>query len=145
MSDNALIFTFPGVASGLATDGQTTVWAADWGAGIIFEINFDTEPATVTPVVFGLSFPEGITLDNEGRLLVYETEGPGGGGELSRIDLSTGDKEIIVEGLKPKAGGIVGFPPQWLFDNVDVGPSGDIYITGGASNSILKIPQNKVQ
>lgn len=145
MSDNALIFTFPGVASGLATDGQTTVWAADWGAGIIFEINFDTEPATVTPVVFDLSFPEGITLDNEGRLLVYETEGPGGGGKLSRIDLSTGDKEIIVEGLKPKAGGIEGFPPQWLFDNVDVGPSGDIYITGGASNSILKIPQNKVQ
>jgi len=138
------IFEFPGVASGLATDGKK-VWAADWFVGLIFEINFDTEPPTAVPVFEGLSFPEGITLDNEGRLLVYETEGPGGGGKLSRIDLSTGDKEIIVEGLKPKAGGIPGFPPQWLFDGVDVGPSGDIYITGGASNSILKIPQNKVR
>lgn len=144
MSDNALIFQFPGAASGLCTDGET-VWAADWGAGIIFEIDFDTEPPSSQPVVFDLSFPEGITLDNEGRLLVYETEGPGGDGKLTRIDLSTGEKEIIVEGLKPKVGGIPGFPPQWLFDNVDVGPSGDIYITGGASNSILKIPQNKVR
>lgn len=144
MSDDALIFQFPGAASGLATDGEK-VWAADWGAGLIFEIDFNTEPPSAQPVVFGLSFPEGITLDNEGRLLVYETEGPGGGGKLSRIDLSTGEKEIIVEGLKPKAGGIEGFPPQWLFDNVDVGPSGDIYITGGASNSILKIRKNKAR
>ncbi len=143
MSDDALIFQFPGVASGLATDGEK-VWATDWGAGIVFEISFDTEPPSAVPVVFGLSFPEGITVDNEGRLLVYETEGPGGDGTLTRIDLSTGEKTILVEGLKPKVGGIPGFPPQWLFDNVDVGPSGDIYITGGASNSILKIQGNKV-
>ena len=143
MSDDALIFQFPGVASGLATDGEK-VWATDWGAGIVFEISFDSEPPTAVPVAFGLSFPEGITVDNEGRLLVYETDGPGGDGTLTRIDLSTGDKTILVEGLKPKVGGIPGFPPQWLFDNVDVGPSGDIYITGGASNSILKIQANKV-
>ena len=141
MSDDALIFQFPGVASGLATDGEK-VWATDWGAGIVFEISFDTEPPAAVPVAFGLSFPEGITVDNEGRLLVYETEGPGGEGTLTRIDLSTGDKTTIVDGLKPKVGGIPGFPPQWLFDNVDVGPSGDIYITEGASNSILKIRQN---
>lgn len=141
MSDDALIFQFPGVASGLATDGEK-VWATDWGAGIVFEISFETEPPTAVPVVFGLSFPEGITVDNEGRLLVYETEGPGGDGTLTRIDLATGDKTTIADGLKPKVGGIPGFPPQWLFDNVDVGPSGDIYVTGGASNSILKIRQN---
>ncbi len=144
MSDDALLFQFPGAASGLATDGET-VWATDWGAGIVFEINFDTDPPSPQPVVFDLSFPEGIAVDNEGRLLVYETEGPGGAGKLTRVDLSTGEKTIIVEGLKPKAGGIPGFPPQWLFDNVDVGPSGDIYITGGASNSILKIRANKVR
>ena len=145
MSDDALIFQFPGAASGLATDGEK-VWAADWGAGIIFEIDFATEPPSSQPVVFELSGPEGITLDNEGRLLIYETGGPlGGDPKLTRIDLSTGDKEIVVDGLNPKAGGIEGFPPQWLFDNVDVGPSGDIYITDGASNSILKIPQNKVR
>ncbi|NNC61976.1 MAG: hypothetical protein HKO11_06550 [Eudoraea sp.] len=144
MSDNTTIFLFPGAASGLATDGEK-VWAADWGAGIIFEINFDTEPPTVIPVVFDLSFPEGIAVDNEGRLLVYETEGPGGAGKLTRIDLSNGEKTTIVEGLEPKAGGLPNFPPQWIFDGVDVGPSGDIYITGGASNSILKIRKNKAR
>lgn len=144
MSDDAQILLFWGAASGLATDGEK-VWAADWGAGVIFEINFETEPPTSAPVVFGLSGPEGITLDNEGRLLVYETGGPlGGDPKVIRIDLKTGDETTIADGLEPKAGGIPGFPPQWLFDNVAVGPSGDIYITGGASNSILKIPQNKV-
>ncbi|WP_445383628.1 hypothetical protein [Robiginitalea sp. IMCC43444] len=144
MSDNATLLLFPGVASGLATDGEK-VWATDWFAGVIFEINFDTEPPAVAPVFSGLSFPEGIAVDNDGRLLVYETEGPGGGGKLTRIDLSTGEATTLVDGLEPKKGGIPGFPPQWLFDSVDVGPSGDIYITGGASNSVLKIPANKVR
>jgi sugar lactone lactonase YvrE len=141
------ILLFPGAASGLATNGET-VWAADWGAGLIFQIDFDGVGSPVIEVVASeLSTPEGLALDNEGRLLVYETRGLGGSEipKLTRIDLTTGDKTVLIEGLEPKVGGIEGFPPQWLFDNVAVGPSGDIYITGGASNSILKIPQNKVR
>ncbi len=145
MNEADPILEFPGVASSLATDGEK-VWATDWGAGLIIEIDFITEPPTIDFVVSGLSFPEGIAVDNEGRLLVYETSGPGPGvtGKLTRINLETGEQTTLVEGLKPKEGGILGFPPQWILDNVAVGPSGDIYITGGASNSILKIPQNKV-
>jgi sugar lactone lactonase YvrE len=146
MDDPNTIFEFPGVASGLATDGEK-VWAADWAAGIIFEIDFKSEPPAISPAVLDVNFPEGIAVDNEGRLLVYESmdQAPGGPSRLTRIDdFKTGDRTILVEDLEPKEGGIPNFPPQWLFDNVAVGPSGAIYITGGASNSILKIPQNKV-
>lgn len=140
MSDPS--FNVPlGVASGLATDGET-VWAADWLAGNIVQINLDGGPSTV--VASGLSFPEGLAIDNEGRLLVFETKGPvpTGVSQLSRIDLSSGEKTTIVEDLNPKEGGLPGFPPMWFFDGVDVGPSGTIYIRGGEENVIFRVKSN---
>ena len=135
-------------ASGLATDG-ISVWAADWGLGIIYKIDFGGGPPTSTKVAENLSFPEGLAVDNEGRLLVYETSpfDPTFIPRLSRIDFSSGTAErtTIVEGLEPKKGGIDGFPPMWLFDGVDVGANGDIYLTGGEANVIHKIPQSKVK
>ena len=51
----------------------------------------------------------------------------------------------ILEGLEPAEGGVPNFPPMWFFDGVDVGASGDIYLTGGEANVINKISQNKVR
>ena len=145
MSDDAQLVAFPGAASGLATDGET-VWAADWGAGIIFQIDFNGGAPNVTVVADGLTTPEGLAVDHEGRLLVYETRGFDGSAiaKLTRIDLSDGTKTTLAEGLDPSEGGLPGFPPMWFLDGVDVGPSGDIYIRGGESNSIYKIQSNKV-
>ncbi|MBT8253010.1 MAG: hypothetical protein KJN68_03490 [Bacteroidia bacterium] len=134
------------VASGMATDGET-VWVADWATGDIVQIDFDGGSTTSAIVASGLSFPEGLAVDHEGRILVYETKGPvpSGVSQLSRIDLITGVKTIIVEDLKPKEGGLPGFPPMWFFDGVDVGPSGDIYIRGGEENVIYRIKKNKIK
>jgi hypothetical protein len=134
-------------ASGLATDG-ISVWAADWGSGLIHKIDFNGGSPDSNIVFGGLNGPEGLAIDNEGRLLVYETGGPTSGDpRLIRIDFSTGTAipTTILDDLKPKNGGIDGFPPMWFFDGVDVGGNGDIYLTGGEANVIHKIPQSKVK
>lgn len=135
-------------ASGLATDG-ISVWAADWGSGLIHKIDFNGGSPESNIVFGGLQGPEGLAIDDQGRLLVFETGGPTSGDpRLSRIDFSNNTAPVrttIVDGLKPKEGGIPGFPPMWLFDGVDVGASGDIYLTGGEDNVIHKIPKNKAR
>ncbi|MEL4456549.1 hypothetical protein [Lutimonas vermicola] len=147
MNDPAFNIQTLFAASGLATDGES-VWAADWGSGVIYKIDFAGVTPTSEPVFSGLFGPEGLALDNEERLLVFETGGPlSGDPRLSRIDFSQQPpvRTTIVDGLKPKKGGIEGFPPMWFFDGVDVGANGDIYLTGGEDNVIHKIPQSKVK
>ena len=129
------------VASGLASDGEI-LYAADWATGNIYKEDFSGDPAKVIAQV---SRPEGLALDREGRLLVVET----GTSSLLRIDFSDPDnitKTTLAEGLEFDTGslGDAG-PPTFFFDAVAVGPSGDIYVTGGGSNVIYKISQNKVR
>lgn len=135
--DNANLFA-PG---GLATDGET-VWMADWGTGIIWQIGFvGKTPQAPIPVAFGLSFPEGLALDMDGSLLVIET----GTSSLSRIDLTSGEKTTVVDGLELSGPGLEGYPPTWAFDGVAVGPSGDIYASGGGATVIYRIKKNMMQ
>jgi len=133
--DNVNVFA-PG---GLATDGET-VWMADWGTGIIWQIGFDGKtPTTPLVVASGLSFPEGLAFEKDGSLLVVET----GTSQLSRIDLSTGEVSKIVDGLELSGPGLEDFPPTWIFDGVAVGQSGDIYVSGGGANVLYRISQKK--
>ncbi len=136
------------VASGLASDGDI-LYAADWGSGngstdgsiYAVDISAGTPPEKI---VDGLSNPEGLALDREGRLLVVET----GTSSLLRIDdLGNGNNvTTLAEGLEFDQGSLgAAGPPSFFFDAVAVGPSGDIYVTGGGSNVIYKISQNKVR
>lgn len=131
--DNVNVFA----PSGLATDGET-VWVADWGTGLIWQIGFEGNTAT-TPVVVAsdLMNPEGLTLDADGSLVVVET----GAARLSRVDLATGEVTTIVENLELSSPGLEGYPPTWGFDGVAIGPSGDIYVSGGGINVIYRVSQ----
>ncbi|PTX43484.1 hypothetical protein C8P64_2012 [Christiangramia gaetbulicola] len=128
------------VASGLATNGES-LWSADWATGTIFRIDFDGK-TPLDPVIIAedLMNPEGLALDNKGGLLVIET----GAARISRIELSTGNKTILAEGLELSPPGLgLGSPPTWSFDGVAVGESGDIYISGLGATVIYRIPNNK--
>jgi len=128
-------------ASGLATDGET-LWAADWLTGEIWQIDFNgVTPQTPVLVASGLSNPEGLAFEKEGRLVVVET----GTSTLSRIDLSKNPGEnvkTIAKNLELSASGL-GAPLTWWFDGVAVGPSGDIYVSGGGKNVIYKVSSKK--
>ncbi len=133
--DNATFFA----PSGLATDGET-LWVADWGTGIVWQIAFEgNTPATPAPIAQDLAFPEGLAYDNEGGLFVVET----GAARLSRIDLATGEVTEIAGGLeffgRP---GVEGAPPTWGFEDVTVAPSGDIYVSGQGNNNIYRITKD---
>lgn len=139
LSDNALIL--PGEYSGMAGNGET-FWVADYSNGDIVQVDIDGGTPIINTFDFDLQGPEGLALDLDGNLLVVEE----GASRLSRIDdLSSGEVITIVEGLKLFKGGLPEFPPYWFFDGVTVGPSGDIYITGGGENAIYKIKQNEVR
>ncbi len=129
-------------ASGLASNGDI-LYAADWNTGDIQSVDFSTNPPTKSTVISDLKNPEGLALDDANRLLVVET----GTGSLLRIDLENGNQvTTLAEGLDFDKGGIPGGAPStFFFDAVAVGPSGDIYVTGGGSNVIYKISQNKVR
>jgi len=139
--DNSEIAT-PVVASGLATDG-VTLWAADWATGQIWRIDFDGNTAqTPVEVASGLSLPEGLAFEKEGSLVVVET----GESRLSRIDLSKNSGEnvtTIAENLELSGPGLEGSVPTWWFDGVAVGPSGDIYVSGGGANVLYRVSHKK--
>ncbi len=141
---NALIKAL-GAASGLATDGST-LWAADFDSGEIWEIVFSSGSPVATVVASGLQGPEGLALDLEGRLLVVESLAS----QLSRIDVSIptstarDNVTILVENLDLFGQGL-GLPPTWGFDGVAVGSSGDIYVSGAGATVIYKIQNSKVR
>jgi sugar lactone lactonase YvrE len=132
--------------SGLATDGND-LFVADHDTGIIWQISFDGKtPTTKRDLTTGLSSPEGLAYDKEGRsLVVYETGlgTDGFEGRLTRIDLPSGDTTTIVDGLELSGPGLAIYPPTWFFDGVAIGPSGDIYASGGRNNVIYRVPSNK--
>lgn len=128
------------VASGLATDGNT-LWAADWATGDVWQIDFlgDT-PQEPFIVASGLSKPEGLAFEKDGSLVVVDW----GTSSLRRIDYYGTPGEnvtIIAEGLELSAPWLAGptSVPTWYFDGVAVGPSGDIYVTGGGANVLYRI------
>lgn len=132
--DNVNVFA-PG---GLATDGET-IWMADWGTGLVWQIGFeDKTPMAPIVVASGLSSPEGLAYEKEGSLLVIET----GTSQLSRINLTTLVVTKVVDGLELSGPGLEGYPPTWAFDGVAVGQTGDIYVSGGGPNVIYRVKKN---
>ncbi len=136
-SDNSPIATLS-VASGLATDGST-LWAADWATGQVWQIDFDGDtPQTPVEVASGLQNPEGLAYEKEGSLVVVETTAS----RLSRIDLTTGEISTVVDDLELSGASLEGGVPTWWFDGVAVGPSGDIYISGWGANVLYRVSQD---
>jgi len=119
-----------------ATDDD--LWVGDWETGMVLQIVADGETlAEPIPVATGLALPEGLAVAPDGNLLVVET----GVGQLSSINLETGEISTVAEGLELGAQPIPGIfsSPTWMFNGVAVGPSGTIYITSDINNQLLVI------
>ncbi|NYT19502.1 MAG: hypothetical protein GKC08_04325 [Methanosarcinales archaeon] len=118
---------------------EDELWISDWFTGMVLQIVKDGETLTQPmPVATNLSFPEGLAVDVDGNLLVVET----GTGNLSKIDLQTGEIRNIAENLEVGAQAIPGVTPHYIFNGVAVSPSGTIYVTGDVSIVLYRISTN---
>ena len=133
-ADNTTIAEGFSMPSGLAVVGDD-LYAADWVTGEVWKI-YDEGNLVKTRIATGLSEPEGLTDDIDGNLLVVES----GTGELSRIDVLTGEVSLVADGLSTGYPAAPGMPAYWMFSGVDVGPSGNIYVTGDVENILYKFP-----
>jgi hypothetical protein len=131
--DNTTIASGFYVPTGLAAMGDD-LYAADWASGMVWHVYGDGKQV-MKPVATGLSGPEGLTVDIDGNLLAVE----GKAGRLSRVDVDTGTVSLVADNLALGYPAISGFPPTWVFNGVDVGPSGNIFVTGDITNVLYCI------
>ena len=128
------------VPAGLAATDDD-LWVGDWATGIVWQIINDGS-LLMPPVVIasGLSHPEGLAVDADGNLLVVES----GAQRLAKINLTSGEKTVLVDGLALGAIGVPGYPPTWIFNGVTVGSTGHIYVTGDIANVVYRFkPQSR--
>jgi sugar lactone lactonase YvrE len=88
------------------------------------------------PVVVaeGLDAPEGLAVLADGTLVVVET----GSGDVTRIDIATGETTVLAEGISP-AYTLADFYPAYTPSSVAVAPSGNIYVTSPADGNVWRI------
>ncbi|RVU48227.1 hypothetical protein EA187_01975 [Lujinxingia sediminis] len=133
-TDKEVLAAIP-VPTGLATDGED-LWAADWVTGSVYLIAEDGQALAAPEVVAqGLSFPEGMAVDEDGDLLVVET----GLNQVTRIDVETGEKSVLASGLNIGMAGPSGMPPTYIFNGIAVDDCGVIYVSVDTDNSVVKI------
>jgi sugar lactone lactonase YvrE len=113
---------------GLASDGDT-LYVGDWATGLIWAVS----DSGTSVVASGLVTPEGLALDGH-RLLVVEEQL----GQITAIDLGSGDKTVIIDGLElgypPVAGGL----PTGAFNGLAMTPRGSILVPEDIANTVTE-------
>lgn len=122
------------VPTGIAASNDD-LWVADWATGLIWQVVMDSSVLSEPLQVAGpFEQPEGLALDHNGNLLVVET----GRQRLVRVDPQTGSSRVIASQLALGAPASEGVPPTWMFNGVDVGSNGNIYVSGDQSNVLYR-------
>ena len=116
-----------------ATD--TELYVASSAPGTILQLAADgallDEPLVIAE---GLAVPEGLAVLPDGNLVVVET----GSGNVTRIDVATGETTVLAEGISP-AYTIADFYPAFTPNSVAVAPSGNIYVTSPGDGNVYRI------
>lgn len=127
------------VPAGLAAKGND-LYIGDRETGMIWKaVEFGERLNPARVVVKGLIDPEGMTFDNDGKLLVMEV----GTKRLVSVDLESGKFSVVVEGLDIGLDAPGGIPSTgFAMSSIAVSKSGDFYVTGDKGNVVYKIVKN---
>ena len=118
---------------GLASDGDT-LYVGDWATGLIWAVS----GGGTSIVASGLVTPEGLALDGD-RLLVVEEQL----GRITAIDLVSGDKTTVIDGLELGYRAIPGGLPTGAFNGVAVTPDGSIIVPEDIANTVTVYQPSK--
>jgi sugar lactone lactonase YvrE len=121
-------------ATGLAAT-DTEMYAASHADGTVVQLAADgvllDSPVVV---VEGLAEPEGLAMLPDGGMVVVET----GSGDVTRIDVATGEITALAEGISPASTGLDALP-VWTPNSVAVAPSGNIYVTSPGDGNVYRV------
>jgi glucose/arabinose dehydrogenase len=120
--------------AGLAARGRD-LYVGDRAAGQVLQVlENDQEIQPPRVVADGLEGPEGMDFGEDGRLFVVEADA----GRVVVIDLETGDREILAEGLNLHLEPQPGFPPSLVFNGIAVGDR-RAFVTGDRESLLYRI------
>jgi sugar lactone lactonase YvrE len=109
------------------------LWASDAVLGAVFKVVEDGSVLSPPRLIArDLATPEGLAVGPDGNLLVVESDA----GRLSSIDAETGEVVTVVDGITPC---LQSNHPTWIFNGVAVAPSGVIYVTCDAGNTLYRV------
>ena len=114
-----------GAPAGIAFDGNGTLYVAETLANQISEIDVNTGAKTII-ASGGLFTPSGLAFDSTGKLYVSEVGNDLGAGEISVVDVDTGEVNLVADGLD--------FPLGIAFDN-----DGILYVAESLTGKISRI------
>ncbi len=118
---------------GLAASSDD-LYVSDHALGCVFQVvNNNTTLAAPLPIACDLDTPEGLALDENGKLLVVET----GSGTLTRINPATGAKSTVATGLETDLPAITNAPPTYVASGVATFGSA-IYTAGDEGQRIYR-------
>ena len=120
--------------TGLAATG-TEVYVASLADGTILERAADGALLDAPAVVAeALDTPDGLAVLPNGELVVVET----GSGDVTRVDLFTGDTTTLAESISP-AYALTELYPAFIPSSVAAAPSGNISVTSPADGNVWRI------
>lgn len=125
---------------GMVVQG-TNLLITDRSAGKVVKIPIAGGAAT--DFITGLTNPEGIAIDNNGKILVVEVDHGAGGGNLKRF-LANGTADVTIlsglnVGLGDNPASTLYVPPHFQISDVVVDPDGVIYVSQDARNEVLSV------
>ncbi len=125
--------------AGLVAQGDN-LYVSDRATGIVWKaVESGLVLSSPVAVAKNLSLPEGIAIDQDGKLLVMET----GAQRLVRIDLTSNITEVVADNLDVGLEAPTGVTPTgFALAGVTVSDTGVIYATGEKGNVIYQIEKN---
>lgn len=112
---------------------EDNLWVTDAVLGALLQVVEDGRVLSPPRLIArDLANPEGLAVAADGNLLVAESDA----GRLSSIDVETGKSTTVIDGITPC---LQSNHPTWIFNGVAVAPSGVIYATCDAGNTLYRI------
>ena len=132
----SVMTTAVALPSGLAATSDD-LWVADWVSGKVWQLVADGTALTTPKLTAkGLLHPEGMAIDRDGSLLVVEA----GRAQLRRINLLTGGKTVVAQGLEMGLEASAGAPPTGPgFSSVAVSADGTLFVTGDRGSVLYRL------